>query len=107
MKPCYLGATVSQVGLLRLRRADGQAESQKVSPAFMAILDPCAKLEQDHPSIPAFRGVQRVRTRRHFGGVIRATCIDQRDFNAILAAEMPYPKLTGAFKSHPMLNAVV
>ena len=69
MKPRYLGAAVSQVGLLRLRRVDGQAESQKVSPAFMAILDPCAKLEQDHPSIPAFRGVQRVRTRRHFGGV--------------------------------------
>ncbi len=41
------------------------------------------------------------------GGAIRATCIDQRDFDAVLAAEMPYPKLTGAFKSHPMLNAVV
>ncbi|HBM69763.1 MAG TPA: hypothetical protein DDZ82_13215 [Rhodobacteraceae bacterium] len=41
------------------------------------------------------------------GGAIQATCIDQRDFNAVLAAEMPYPKLTGAFKSHPMLNAVV
>ncbi len=98
---------MSQEGLLRSRRVDGQAESQKVSPPFMAILDPCAKLEQDHPSISAFRGVQRVCTRRRFGGVIRAACIDQRDFNAVLAAEMPYPKLTGAFKSHPMLNAVV
>ena len=107
MKSLYLGAAVSQVGLLRLRLVDGQAEPQKVSPAFMAILDPCAKLEQDHPSIPAFSGVQRGRTRTPVGVVIGATCIDQRDFNAILAAEMPYPKLTGAFKSHPMLNAVV
>ena len=107
MKPRYLGAAVSQVGLLRSMRVDGQAESQKVSSAFMAILNFWAKLEQDHPSISAFRGVQRVCTRRRFGGVIRAACIDQRDFNAVLAAEMPYPKLTGAFKSHPMLNAVV
>ena len=107
MKPRYLGAAVSQVGLLCLRRVDGQAESQKVSPAFVAILNSCAKLEQDHPSISAFRGVQRVCTRGCFGGVIRATCIDQRDFNAVLAAEMPHPKLTGAFKSHPILNDVV
>ena len=107
MKPRYLGAAVSQVGLLRLRRVDGQAESQKISAAFMAILDPCTKLEEDHPSIPAFRGVQRVCTRGCFGGLIRATCINQRDFNAVLATETPYPKLTGAFKSHPMLNAVV
>ena len=107
MKPRYLGAAMSQMGLLRSRRVDGQAESQKISPAFMAILDPCTKLDDDHPSISAFRGVQRVCARGHFGGVIRATCIDQRDFNAVLAAEMPYPKLTGAFKSHPMLNAVV
>jgi len=98
---------MSQEGLLRSRRLDGQAESQKISAAFMAILDPCTKLEEDHPSMPAFRGVQRVCTRRCFGGVIRATCINQCDFNAVLAAEMPYPKLTGAFKSHPMLNAVV
>ncbi len=98
---------MSQEGLLRSRRVDGQAESQKISAAFMAILDPCTKLEEDHPSIPAFRGVQRVCTRGYFGGLIRATCINQRDFNAVLAAETPYPKLTGAFKSHPMLNAVV
>lgn len=107
MKPRYLGTAMSQMGLLRSRRVDGQAESQKISAAFMAILDLCTKLEEDHPSISAFRGVQRVCTRGCFGGVIRATCIDQRDFNAVLAAEMPYPKLTGAFKSHPMLNAVV
>ena len=107
MKPRYFGAAVSQEGLLRSRRVDGQAASQKISAAFMAILDLCTKLEEDHPSIPAFRGVQRVCTRGCFGGVIRATRIDQRDFNAVLAAEMPYPKLTGAFKSHPMLNAVV
>ena len=69
MKPRYLGAAVSQVGLLCLRRVDGQAESQKVSPAFMAILNSCAKLEQDHPSISAFRGVQRVCTRGRFGGL--------------------------------------
>ena len=97
-----------QEGLLRSRRVDGQAESQKISAASMAILDPCTKLEEDHPSIPAFRGVQRFCTRGcFFGGVIRATCIDQRNFNAVLAAEIPYPKLTGAFDSHPMLNAVV
>ena len=109
MKPRYLGAATSQEGLLRSGRVDGQAESQKISAAVMAKLDPCTKLEEDHPSIPAFRGVQRFFTRGCFfgGGVIRATCIDQRDFNAVLAAEMPYPKLTGAFKSHPMLNAVV
>ncbi|MCH1468450.1 MAG: hypothetical protein L7U63_12580 [Rhodobacteraceae bacterium] len=42
-----------------------------------------------------------------FGGGIRATCIDQYDFNAVLTAEMPHPELTGAFKIYAMLNAVV
>jgi hypothetical protein len=41
------------------------------------------------------------------GGGIRATCIDQYDFNAVLTAEMPHPELTGAFKIYAMLNAVV
>ena len=40
-------------------------------------------------------------------GGIRATCIDQYDFNAVLTAEMPHPELTGAFKIYAMLNAVV
>lgn len=107
MKPRYLGAAMSQMGPLCLRRVDGYAEAQKVSPAFMTILDPCTKLEDDHPSISAFRGVQRVCARGHFGGRIRATCIDQCDFNAVLTAEMPHPELTGAFKIYAMLNAVV
>jgi hypothetical protein len=42
-----------------------------------------------------------------FWGGIRATCIDQYDFNAVLTAEMPHPELTGAFKIYAMLNAVV
>ena len=42
-----------------------------------------------------------------FLGGIRATCIDQYDFNAVLTAEMPHPELTGAFKIYAMLNAVV
>ena len=40
-------------------------------------------------------------------GGIRATCIDQCDFNAVLTAEMPHPELTGAFKIYAMLNSVV
>ena len=46
-----------------------------------------------HDSEVRFEGLG-VTVIEDFGGRIRATCIDQCDFNAVLTAEMPHPELT-------------
>ena len=108
MKLRYLGAAVSQVGLLRLRRVNGQAEAQKGFGRFYGDTGSLYKAGRGSSIHTRFqRGSTGLYQRVFWGGVIRASCIDQPDFNAVLAAEMPHPKLTRAFKSHPMLKAVV